>query len=228
VVARRQVLPGDLHAQHDLQQRGGPHPADGKGKLVNLTESGYGDDSPKWMMNGKLMIWFTDRDGMKNHGSWGGESDVYGMFFTKAAWDRFKLSKEDYAILKEKEEKGDKDDKEEPKTDKADETAKKEAARKEEKKKAAETAKTEKKEDKAVKIEMEGIEARKTRLTIHSSNLTDAIVSPGGEKLFYLCKFEKGYDLWVTDLRSKETKILAKLEGGPAGLEMTRTASRSS
>jgi hypothetical protein len=48
---------------------------------VNLTESGYGDDSPKWMMNGKLMIWFTDRDGMKNHGSWGGESDVYGMFF---------------------------------------------------------------------------------------------------------------------------------------------------
>ncbi len=196
-------------------------PADGKGKLTNLTESGYGDDSPKWMMNGKLMIWFTDRDGMKNHGSWGGESDVYGMFFTKAAWDRFKLSKEDYAILKEKEEKGDKDDKEEPK---ADEAAKKEAAKKEEKRKAAETAakKDEKKEDKTVKIEMEGIEARKTRLTIHSSNLTDAIVSPGGEKLFYLCKFEKGYDLWVTDLRSKETKILAKLEGGPAGLEMTK------
>ncbi|MDJ1482891.1 S41 family peptidase [Cytophagaceae bacterium YF14B1] len=183
-------------------------PADGKGKLVNLTESGYSDESPKWMMNGKMMIWFSDRDGMKNHGSWGGESDVYGMFFTKESWDRYKLSKEDFTLLKEKEEKEQK------------EAAKaSEAEKKDDKKKAGESAK---KEDKTVKIEFEGLDGRKSRLTIHSSNLTDAAVSPNGDRLFYMCRFEKGYDLWVTDLRSRETKILAKLEGGPGSIDMTK------
>jgi hypothetical protein len=46
------------------------------------------------------------------------------------------------------------------------------------------------------------------RLTIHSSDLADAVISQDGEKMFYLAKFEKGFDLWQTELRSKETKML--------------------
>ncbi len=33
---------------------------------------------------------------------------------------------------------------------------------------------------------------------------------------------EKGYDLWTTNSRTRETKIVAKLEGGPAGLEVSK------
>ena len=62
-----------------------------------------------------------------------------------------------------------------------------------------------------LKFELDGIEDRKVRLTIHSSDLADAIMSKDGEKLYYLAEFEKGFDLWQTDLRSKETKLLVKM-----------------
>jgi Tol biopolymer transport system component/C-terminal processing protease CtpA/Prc len=180
--------------------------ADGKSEPVNLTLSGYSDSTPKWMMEGKMMLWFSDRDGMKNHGSWGGESDVYGMFFTQAAFDRFKLSKEDFALLKEQEEKDKKDEekpkegdkKEKDKTDKKDE---------------------DKKDVKPIELELAGIEHRKARLTIHSSRLSDAVLSNDGEKLYYLARFEKTSDLWVTELRTKETKLLCKDAG--SGMEIS-------
>lgn len=176
--------------------------ADGKGKLINLTENGYDDGGGRWMNNGKMMIFNSWRDGQKNHASWGAQSDIYGIFFTKDAFDRFKKSKEEFALLKEKEEK-EKKEKEE---------ADKKAADKKKDTKADKKPETE-----TVKIELEGLQERKARLTIHSSNLTDAIVGPNADKLFYICQFEKGFNLWVTNLRDKETKILAKLDAGYAG-----------
>jgi len=177
--------------------------SDGKGKIVNLTENGYDDGGGRWMNKGKMMIFESWRDGMKNHGSWGAQSDIYGLFFTKDAFDRFKMSKEEFALLKEKEDKEKKDkeeaDKKEKDNKKKDDKGDKKAALEE------------------VKIELEGLQERKARLTIHSSNLTDAIVGPNADKLFYICKFEKGFNLWVTNLRDKETKILAKLDAGFAG-----------
>ncbi len=173
---------------------------------VNLTKSGYGNYQPKWMMDGKMMLWFSDRDGMKNDASWGGQADAYGMFFTQEAYDRFVLSKEEYDILKEEEKEKDKE-------------KNKESAKDSEKDKGD---KEEKKEDPAkpvdpLKFELDGIEYRKQRLTIHSSDLADAILSKDGEKMFYLARFEKGFDLWQTELRTKDTKILLKLSAGGAG-----------
>ncbi|MCB0774560.1 MAG: PDZ domain-containing protein, partial [Flavobacteriales bacterium] len=82
------------------------------------------------------------------------------------------------------------------------------------------------KEDSTVaplKFELDGIEDRKVRLTIHSSDLADAIMSKDGEKLYYLAEFEKGFDLWQTDLRSKETKLLVKMGAeGPGSMEMDK------
>ena len=37
-----------------------------------------------------------------------------------------------------------------------------------------------------------------------------------------MARMEKGYDLWVTNPRTKETKLLAKLDGGPAGMDVTK------
>jgi len=180
--------------------------ADGKSEPVNLTLSGYGDGTAKWMMEGKMMLWFSDRDGMKNHGSWGGESDVYGMFFTQAAFDRFKLSKEDFALVKEQEEK---DKKEEEKSKEGDKKEKDKADKKDDTKK----------EVKPIELELAGIETRKAKLTIHSSRLSDAVLSKDGEKLYYLAQFEKTTDLWVTELRTKETKLLCKDAG--TGMEIS-------
>ena len=55
------------------------------------------------------------------------------------------------------------------------------------------------------------LENRKARLTIHSSSLNDALVDKEGENIYYLAKFEKAVNLWTTNLRTKETKILAPL-----------------
>jgi len=72
--------------------------ANGDGNIINLTTSGYSDGTPKWTMNGQMMIWFTDRQGMRSHGSWGSQWDIYGMFFTKESYDEFIKTKEEVEI----------------------------------------------------------------------------------------------------------------------------------
>ncbi|MEL7004138.1 MAG: peptidase S41, partial [Bacteroidota bacterium] len=67
-------------------------------------------------------------------------------------------------------------------------------------------------------IDLKNIEDRKTRLTIHSTNLRDAVLSPDGETLYYLTNIDKGYDIWTTKLRDKSTKRLAKLGSDASNL----------
>lgn len=187
--------------------------ASGNAPVVNLTKSGHGGAHPKWAMGGKAMLWFSGRDGMKNQASWGGQEDVYAMFFTQAGLDTFKLNKEEFELLKK--ESGD--------TGTAGEDE--DGDKKEKKDKDGKKGKADQK-DTAVaplKFELDGIENRKVRLTMNSSDLADAVLSKDGEKLYYLASFEKGYDLWQTDLRSKETKLLVKIGAEGAGsLEMDK------
>ena len=74
--------------------------ADGKSEVHNLTQSGYDDVVPKWAMDGKMMIWGSTRDGALAQGGGSVSDDVYGMYFSKALFDRSKLSKEEAALLK--------------------------------------------------------------------------------------------------------------------------------
>lgn len=165
--------------------------AEGKNPIIDLTQSGFDNGGAKWAMNGKMMIWSSSRHGMKNVASHGAQSDIYGLFFTKAAYDVFKMKKEEYELFKDK----DKDkDKDKSKSD----TAKKNSI-------------------KPVQIEMDGMEDRKVRLTIHSSVLADALITPDGEKLFYLTRFEGGFDLWQTKFKENETKLFMKLDAGDVG-----------
>jgi tricorn protease len=176
--------------------------ADGSKKLINLTESGYYDYSPKWVNGGKQILWFSNRNGLKSYATSGrSESDVYSFFLTKDSWDKFNLSKEDYDLLKELEKK---DKKEDDKTDK-----KKKKDKKEE----------EKTDSLEVKFDWDGLKDRKKRLTIHSSRLADAVLSKDGENLYYLARFEKNLDLWSTELRTKETKKVLDLGARSASLE---------
>ncbi|MEP0713385.1 MAG: S41 family peptidase, partial [Algoriphagus sp.] len=171
--------------------------ASGKQKMKNLTNSGYSDDNAMWVNEGKQMIWFSNRDGLRSYATSGqSQSDVYTMFFDQTAWDKFSLSKEDFDLMKEIEKVGKKEEKDDK-------------------------AKDDKEKDKKVEdltFDWEGIEDRKAKLTIHSSSLGDAVLSKDGEKLYYLAAFEKGMNLWSTNIRTKETKQEISLDANSASL----------
>ncbi|GAB2764178.1 S41 family peptidase [Rhabdobacter roseus] len=167
--------------------------ADGKGKVLNLTQNGFQDYRAKWVPGGKMMLWFSNRDGLRSQAQSGNsQADVYALFFTQEAFDQFNLNKEDAALLKEQQEKA----------TKADSTKKKEA-----------------KKDTTIVIDWDGLTDRKAKLTIHSSSLADALLSKDGETLYYLARFEKGHNLWSTNLRTKETKQVLALNAGGGSLE---------
>ncbi len=160
--------------------------ADGR-ELINLTESGYECYSPKWVMGGEAIIWFSGRNGMKSHGSWGSQGDAYAMFLTEKAYDKFNLSEGELKQMKENKKKEDKNIVKDKKS--------------KEKQKTVEP----------LLFDMDNAKDRVRRLTIHSSRLSDAIMTKDGSKLFYLSSFEKGFDLWVQDFKKNETKLLSKL-----------------
>ncbi len=166
--------------------------ADGKGKKVNLTESGYQDYAPQWMMGGKMLIWQSNREGLRAQANSGGtQADVFALFLTQDGYDKFRLNKEEYALWKEIDEKA----------AKADSTRRKKGAKD------------------SVAIDWDGLKYRKARLTLHSSNLADALVSKDGETLYYLARFERGYNLWSTNLRTKETKMQVTLNAANANMQ---------
>ncbi|HEY8659991.1 MAG TPA: S41 family peptidase, partial [Hanamia sp.] len=178
--------------------------ADGTGSIIHPVNSGFGESNLKWAMNGKGITWSNNREGRRSLAFQGNrEVDIYALFFDQDTYDRYKLSKDEYALLKEKEDK--------LKTDKPtiDSAAKK----------AGE------KRDSAIKKwspDLTNLDDRKLRLTINSASISDYALTPDASKLYYLAAFEKGYDLWVTEPRTKETKILAKLGGTPSGIEMSK------
>ena len=180
--------------------------ADGNSPVRNLTESGYDDFQPKWVMDGKMMIWGSDREGARNQAGDPQQGDVYGMYFTKAFYDRAKLSKEEFALLKEQEDKEKKD---------ADEKAKSGGPS------ASPTPSPSPKTDKTIAFDFDGLNDRKMRLTTHTSSASDWVLSKDGEKLYYLTNFDKGNDLWVTEVRTHDTKLFNKLGANNTSMELS-------
>ena len=172
-------------------------------KITNLTGSGYFCESPRFVLDGKAILFISDRYGMRAHASWGSQNDAFLVFLNQDAYDRYRLSEEDYALLKELEKKSEKKDA--AKDNKKVDMSKKDNDKKDED--------TEKKDVKPIVVELDGIEDRVVRLTPNSSNLGDAILSSDGETLYYLAAFEKGYDIWKMDLRKGETKLINKANG---------------
>jgi tricorn protease len=72
--------------------------------------------------------------------------------------------------------------------------------------------------DAPVVIDLDGIEHRRARMTIHSSPMSGALVSRDGEMLYYLARFERGLNLWSTNLRTRETKMVLGLNANSASM----------
>ncbi len=216
--ATRTVLPGDLNYSYSdgdqwyewspdgrwflvqflspqrWSSEAGLVPSSGEGEVANLTKSGYEDSVPRWNADGTMMYWATDRNGMRRQSGWGSEDDIYAAFFTRDAWDRFRLTEAELAQRKETEDKTKKTEKKDDKD--SDGKAAKEAP----------------KLAKPVDIVLDGLEDRTARLTRASANLADFRITPDDETLLYVARFEKGFDLWSSTPRKDEVKLLAKLD----------------
>ena len=199
--------------------------ASGDQKIYNITESAYFDDDPQWVLDGNAIIYNSDRYGMRSHASWGSQRDAFIAFLNQDAYDRFRMSKEEYALLKETE-KGKKDGSStgsETSKDKKDDKK----GKKNDKKNGPSTGSgtegsgaTTDKETKALEVDLEHLQDRIIRLTPMSSNLSGMGLSKDGEKFYFMTSFEKGYDLWELDVREKSMKILKKMGQGGAHLAM--------
>lgn len=174
-------------------------PADGSQKITNLTNSGYNDNNGRWVLGGKAMLFMSDRAGYRSHGSWGAEDDAYIMFFDLDAYERFRMGKEERALYDEAHKK-----------EKTDTTKRKKPLIKLGKKSQADKKKE---EAKTLKFDLANCRDRVVRLTVNSSHMADAILSPGGDTLYYQAKFEGGYDLWKHDLVENKTEIVMKNVG---------------
>ena len=185
--------------------------ADGSKKIYNITESAYIDGYPHWAMDGNAIIYRSNRYGMRSHASWGSQNDVFIAFVNQDAYDKFRLNKEEYALLKEME-KGAKD--------KPKEAAKEEGDKDKDKDKDKEKDKDKPAEPKLTEVDLEHLQDWVMRLTPMSSSLSGMALSKEGDKLYFMSSFEKGFDLWEMDVRERSMKILKKMGQGGAQLKM--------
>lgn len=167
--------------------------ADGS-EVIDLTESGYTQSGAKWVMNGKGVAYQTSKYGMRSHGSWGEEGDIVVMMLDADGWDLLNMTEEELALKEEadKAAKANKDSKD------------KKGAKKEEKE-------AKKEEPKDLNFDLDNRQYRIKRLTRHSGNYHDYYLTPKGDKLYYTTSAtEGGYNLYVTDLKKGDTRLLSR------------------
>ena len=169
--------------------------ADGN-EVIDLTESGYSNSNPQWVLDGKAVTYETSRFGMRSHGSWGEQSDVVIMFLDGEAWDEFRQTEEESEISKKNKEEKEKEEKDKNKN------------------KSEKTKNKDKVEP--LKFDLSNRKYRTSRLTNQSSSLGTYFLSKDGSKLYYTASAtEGGSNLIERDLKEGSSKILVKgLRGG--------------
>jgi Tol biopolymer transport system component/C-terminal processing protease CtpA/Prc len=191
----------------------GVFPADGSTKPIDISLSGYADAAPVWSKKDDVVLWSSTRYGQRDHGSWGREADVVAAFLTQDAFDKFSLDKEEYALKQELEKKAKKAKK-----------AKKDKASKEEKsdnEAEKDESSTDTENKPSLDIEWAELDDRTVRLTMHSSDLGEFFLTEDASSLYYLSRFEKGFDLWQHNIREKSTKLVAKLNARRASIQQS-------
>lgn len=172
--------------------------ADGKGEIHNLTNSGYSENSPKWAFDGKAVLFKSDRAGYRSHGSWGAQGDVYLMFLDADAYERFRMNKEELALLEERE-KVEKEAKEKAEKEKAEKENKSKKDKKDDGKKADDKKNDDKTEE--LEFDLTNLEDRTVRLTPYSTNVGDYILSKKGDQLYYLAPHAGHVALWIQHIK---------------------------
>lgn len=165
------------------------------GTITNVTRSGYGTWSPQWSVDGRALLYYTNRWGRRSHGGWGSDGDIVAFDLTQAAADRAALSPEDFERLlaQEKEAKPEREKPKEKKPDAKDDDAAKE------------------KPVEPIRVDLHDREERLRRLTMHSAPMRGYAPSHDGEALLYLSEMDGTWGLWLVRRRDLETRKLADL-----------------
>ncbi|MDO4320793.1 MAG: S41 family peptidase [Bacteroidales bacterium] len=179
--------------------------ADGS-NVIDLTESGYSDANPRWALDGEAVTWESARYGMRNHGSWGNQTDVMFMALTPEAADKLTLTKEEAELAKDSADKDESDDKSDAKDN----------SKKDKKKKGKDKDKETEETKPAINYDFANRALRVRRLTPMSGFIGDYILSPEGDKLYYVTTdATTKQNLMMYDLREGETDVLVKgVSGG--------------
>lgn len=181
--------------------------ADGT-EVIDLTESGFSDGNPKWVLDGKGITYESAKYGMKNTGSWGNQSDIILMALDGEAWDDFNMTEEE-AALKENSEK-------EKEKDKADSKDAKKGG-KDKKGKKDKKEKAEKKEEPKFMPDLANRRYRTKRLTANSALIGDYFLTPKGDKLYYTASSTEGKrNLYCRDLKKGDVSVISS---GISGME---------
>lgn len=163
--------------------------ADGTDKTgTDLTQSGFQDGGQIFAFGGKALVWATDKYGKRPLAYQGArENDISILFFDQDTYDRFRLSKEDYALLQE-----------------LDMKVKKDSAWKIKDSIAKQNWQP----------DFENSNDRKIRLTQNSMVIGSFTLSNDGSKLWYTATTERNTDLWELNTRTKETRIITRVAPG--------------
>ncbi|WKK65991.1 S41 family peptidase [Lutimonas zeaxanthinifaciens] len=175
--------------------------ADGTEEVINISKNGFYDSNPKWSNDGSVLYWMSNKNGMHSVAKTGpSELDIYGAFLTQGAYDKYRLPKDEFSLLPDSLDSSDKKD-EGKKKGKEDDTQKKE-------------------EVKPVTIDFDNINKRIVRLSLFSTDLSDAVLGKDMKNLYYLGRATDKADLWQLNLRSKEIKSFGKFgKGGSIELD---------
>jgi Tol biopolymer transport system component/C-terminal processing protease CtpA/Prc len=163
--------------------------AKGDQPLINVSKSGFSDASPQWSADGSILYWSSDRNGMHSVAKTGAsQRDVYGVFLTQKAYDKYQLKKDEFALLNTS-----KDKKKDTKDDKKE---------------------NDEKSITPITIEFDKLHKRKAKLSLFSTRLSSTLVTKDSKSLLYLGRTDNKADLWKLDLRTKEIKSLGKFGFG--------------
>ena len=154
--------------------------------IINLTESGYTDSAPQWVLGGNAILFASERYGMRNHASWGTLEDAMIVFLNRKAYEDFRMSEEEKELLKEID-KLESDGKEQDKE------------------------KSKKVED--IVVELDNIEDRIVRLTPSSCDLGSIALSKDGKYLYYQATYEGGKNLWKYDIKKQNPSKIGSANG---------------
>ncbi len=166
--------------------------SEGEKPIMNLTNSGYTDSAPQWVLGGNAILFTSERYGMRNHASWGTLEDVMIVFMNRKAYEDFRMTKEQRELAEE--------------IEKLSKEGESENEKKDEKNKDDDKVEE-------IVVELDGIEDRILRLTPSSCALGAAALSKDGNVLYYQASYESGMNLWKLDLEDGTPSKIGSARG---------------
>lgn len=72
--------------------------ADGTHNPINLSQSGYNEDAPDFSADGKSVLWWSNRNGLRNELNKSAQAEVFQVFLSAAAFEQANLSPEELLL----------------------------------------------------------------------------------------------------------------------------------